>query len=381
MPLTASTEAIGAVSELLSLQLSSRLNNLPVPVGRPSDAQSVEGSRSLNLYLYRIAFDAHLRNTAMDHGQPPPLWLVLHYLLTAFDADHESETTAAHRLLGQGLVALQEMNVLRPPVSLQALTDNPEPLKISFDDAEPGLLNQLFGGHDEPLRLSAAFQVRPVMLATGQPPSLAPLVQSVGPPSAPGVLVLPSLGARLTSIEPARFVAGDVVTLRGLDLAGHDRIRLGGHDLLPLAAQPQDRGDVLRFQLPANTPIAAAGYAVSVSRTLPSGRRMTSTPLLGELLPVVSGVALAGALTPVDGRLAGSFTVSGAQFGGPGEAVFALLFRDGQARLLLEPSAPPGATSASFTVPPAQAQPAGLYRVILRVNGQQAVASPELDWS
>jgi hypothetical protein len=381
MPLSASTEAIGAVSELLSTQLSLRLANLPVPVGRPSDAQLVEGSRSLNLFLYRIAFDPQLRNISLDHGQPPPLWLVLHYVITAFDSDHESETTAAHRLLGQGLVALQEMNYLRPPVSLQALTDNPEPLKISFDDADPELLNKLFSSRDEEYRLSAAFQVRPVMLATGQPPALAPLVQSVGPPTAPGVTVLPSMGARLLAIEPARFVAGDMVTLRGLDLGGYDRIQLGGHALVPLAAQPGDRGDVMRFQLPAASPIAAAGYAVSVSRTLPSGHTMTSSPVLGELLPVVTGVALDGPLTPVDGALAGSFTVSGAQFGGPGESVFATLYRDGQARLLLEPSAPPSATAASFAVPAAQALPTGLYRVIVRVNGQQAVSSPELDWS
>jgi len=385
MALSASTEAIGAVSELLATRVSARLNNLPVLVGRPADAVSVEGSRCLNLFLYRIVFDPHLRSTPVDPGQQPPLWLVLHYLLTAFDLTHESETSAAHRLLGQGLVALQELNYLRPAVSMQALTRNPEPLKLSFDDADPELLSKLFNGNDEQYRLSAAFQVRPVMLSTDAPPEYAPLVQSVGPPGSPGVVVLPSMGARLETIEPARFVAGQVVTLTGLDLGGYDRIQLGGNALVPLAALPEDRGDVMRFQLPANTPIAAAGYAVSVSRTLPSGHTMTSTPVLGELMPVLATAALNGGLTAVDATpnapLFGSFSVTGAQFGGPDESIFAALYMAGAARIQLEPSAPATATGATFTVPAPLALPPGTYRVLLRVNGQQAANSPELVWS
>lgn len=385
MALSASTEAIGAVSDLLSTRISARLSNLPVLVGRPSDAADVQGTRCLNLFLYRVAFDAQMRNTPVDAGQQPPLWLVLHYLISAFDSLHESESSAAHRLLGQGLVALQELNFLRPPVSMQALTRNPEPLKITFDDADPELLSKLYNGNDELFRLSAAFQVRPVMLATDAAPAYAPLVTSVGPPLNPGVAVLPSMGARLTALEPARFQAGEEVTLRGLDLGGYDTILLGGTAVVPLAGQPGDRGDVMRFRLPANTPIAAAGYAVTVSRTLPSGHLMTSSPVLGELMPVLSAVALSGPLTPANGNpgspLFGSFTVTGAQFGGPSESIFAALYRDGAAQVQLEPSAPATATSVTFTVPSALALPAGSYRVLLRVNGQQAVNSPELLWT
>ena len=78
-----SSEAIGAVSDLLSARLSHALANIPVPLGRP-DAGGAQG-RALNLFLYRVGFDPHLRNEPLDRGQPPPLWLVLHYLLTAFD--------------------------------------------------------------------------------------------------------------------------------------------------------------------------------------------------------------------------------------------------------------------------------------------------------
>jgi hypothetical protein len=381
MALNASTEAIGAVSELLSTRVSSRLNNLPVLVGRPSDAPDDLASRGLNLFLYRIGFDGHMRNQPLDVGQQPPMWLTLHYLLTAFDSEDESETIAAHRLLGQGLVALQELNFLRPPVTMAALTANPEPLKITFDEADAELLNKLFSGAEERYRVSAAFQVRPVMLATDAAPSYAPLVQTVGPPGNEGVMVFASMGARLTKIEPAKFIAGDTVTLQGVDLGGYDRINLGGNLLLPLAALPDDRGDVVRFQLPVNTPIAAAGYAVSVARILPTGRTMTSTPLLGELMPVVSGVALDGPLVPAGPNLHGSFIVSGAQFGGPDESIFAALLLDGIALIQLEPSVDPSATTARFTVPEALALAPGNYGVVLRVNGQQALQTPALLWS
>jgi len=385
MALSASTEAIGAVSELLAMRVSSRLSNLPVLVGRPADADAVDASRCLNLFLYRVGFDGHMRNTPLDAGQQPPLWLVLHYLITAFDVDHESETSDAHRLLGQGLVALQELNYLRPSVTMQALTGNPEPLKITFDEADPELLSKLFNGSDEQFRLSAAFQVRPVMLATDAPPSYAPLVTSVGPPLTPGVVVLPSMGARLTSIEPARFRAGERVTLRGLDLGGYDRIQLGGNSIVPLAAEPGDRGDVMRFELPAATPIAAAGYAVSVARTLPSGHDTTSTPLLGELMPVVTGAALSGPLVPASGApgapLSGSFTVTGTQFGGPDESIFAALALDGVSRIQLQPAVPATATTLQFTVPTGLPLPPGNYLVLVRVNGQQAAEAPTLVWS
>src|SRR5947207_952755 len=134
MPLLDSQEAIGAVSDLLRSRISTRLNPMNVLVGRPETAAKANDGRKLNLFLYRVGFDQHLRNEPLDRGQEPPLWVVLHYLLTAFDAQAESDSVDAHRLLGRGLSALQEMNFLRPSAS--QLARNPEPLKITFDEAD-----------------------------------------------------------------------------------------------------------------------------------------------------------------------------------------------------------------------------------------------------
>lgn len=376
---TPSSEAIGATSELLRTRLSSALNNVPVSVSRPEAASG--GQRSLNLFLYGVAIDPHLRNEPLDRGQMPPLWLSLHYLMTAFDDGGDSDSSGAHRLLGQGMTALQGLNYMQAPAVNLALSKNPEPLKLSFDDANVDLLSKLMQGSDEKYRVSIAFQVRPVMLELDSTPSYAPLVKTIGPPASPGIVVLPSLGAVLETIDPERFVAGTTVTLRGTDFAGYDEAILGD-TALPLVPGPEGEAS---FVVPAAALIAANGYGLCISRTLPSGRKITSNALLAELMPVVAGAALNGALTvlPPPGPNAlrhGSFRVTGAQLGGNGASVFATLFGNGVANGLFSAELTSTMTQLDFVVPPAAALPPGNYAVVVRVNGQQAIDSPTLAW-
>jgi hypothetical protein len=376
---TPSSEAIGATSELLRTRLMAAMNNLPVTINRPEAAKG--GGRSLNLFLYGVQVDAQLRNQPLDRGQLPPLWVSLHYLVTAFDDGGESDSSAAHRLLGQGMAVLQSLNFLRPATTSLALARNPEPLKLSFDDANVELLSKLMQGGDEKYRVSVALQVRPVMLELDAPPSWSPLVKTIGPPANPGIVVLPSLGAVVATIEPQRFVAGTTVTLRGTDFAGYDEVLLGSNSL-PLAPGPEGEAS---FVVPAAAAIAANGYGLCIGRTLPSGRKITSNAVLAELMPVVSGAALIGALVvlPPPGPNAlrhGRFRVTGAQLGGSAASAFATLFKDGAAHGLFE--ADPGSTMTQldFTVSPTAALAPGTYAVVVRVNGQQAVDSPLVPW-
>ena len=376
---TPSSEAIGATSELLRTRLSSALNNLPVTVSRPEAASG--GQRSLNLFLYGVAFDPNLRNQPLDRGQMPPLWLSLHYLMTAFDDGGDSDSSNAHRLLGQGMTALQGLNYMQAPPANLALSKSPEPLRLTFDEANVDLLSKLMQGSDEKYRVSIAVQVRPVMLELESPPAYAPLVKTIGPPANPGIVVLPSLGAVLDAIDPGRFVAGMTVTLKGTAFAGYDKAILGDN-LLPLATGPEG---VATFVVPAAAAIAANGYGLCISRTLPSGRTITSNALLAELMPIVTGAALSAPLTilPPPGPNAlrhGSFRVTGTQLGGSAASVFATLFANGVANGLFAADPTSTMTQLAFTVPPAGALPPGNYAVVVRVNGQQAVDSPTLAW-
>src|SRR5215813_10286780 len=151
MALAESGRAIGAVTLLLQDHLLRR--GFDVTIGKPEVAASNDTNAKLNLFLYETTFDPHLRNHSLRNGEAAPLWLVLKYLLTAFDARENSDSAAAHELLGRGIAALNELNFLAldaaaaPAVRL-ALEDNPEPLKLTFDETTADLLSKIMQGTD-----------------------------------------------------------------------------------------------------------------------------------------------------------------------------------------------------------------------------------------
>jgi uncharacterized protein DUF4255 len=375
MALSDSIEAIGAVSGLLQTQLMAA-TKVTVDIGRPESAAGDSG-RKLNLFLYRIGFDASLRNHPLDPGQDAPLWLVLYYLVTAFDGK-ESDSIPAHKLLGKGLAALQGLNFMHPQATDTALAKNPESLKVTFDEADVELLSKIMQGTDEKYRVSAAFQVRPVMIVPDSLPAYAPLVKSVGPLNQ-GPEVMPSLGARLDAATPERFEAGATLTFEGSDLAGYDQAVVGPATF-PIVVTP---AGAFTTVVPVATTLSAGAYPIALSRTLASGHSLTSNAVLGHLLPKVSTVTV-GPLTAQPGTppqpLSGSFTISGRRLGGPGDSIFAALFRDGAARLLLELTGSAAQTSLTATVTDKQALPPGDYYLVLRVNGEQAIDSPLVSW-
>ena len=133
MALADSGRAIGAVTRLLRDHLL-RLG-FEVSVGKPEAAADTNTAAKLNLFLYTVGFDAALRNHTLRDGEVPPLWLVLKYLVTAFDDREESDSAAAHELLGRGLAALHGLGYLRlhPLVELDvrlALENNPNPVLL-----------------------------------------------------------------------------------------------------------------------------------------------------------------------------------------------------------------------------------------------------------
>src|SRR5262249_41609333 len=180
MSLADSGMAIGAVTRLLQDHLLRR--SFVVSIGKPEDAADTDtAAPKLNLFLYETTFDAQLRNVQLRDGEPPPLWLVLKYLLTAFDGDKGSDTPGAHDLLGRGMAALHELNFLRLDPSVDsnvrlALENNPEPLKLTFDETNHDLLAKIMQGTDERYRLSVAFQLRPVMIVPASLPRSSLLV-------------------------------------------------------------------------------------------------------------------------------------------------------------------------------------------------------------
>src|SRR5258706_258829 len=146
MALVNTSRAIGAVSQMLRERLTAALTATVVTVGRPepASASGVAGNLRLNLFLYEVHLDEFLKNESLDEGQPAPLWLVLRYLLTAFDEQGESDSEAAQNVVGAAMRAVHGINFLEPTAGAAApLQDNPNRLKATFDPANVELLSKL----------------------------------------------------------------------------------------------------------------------------------------------------------------------------------------------------------------------------------------------
>lgn len=381
-----SGRAIGAVTRLLQDHLIRR--GFEVSVGRPEAAAAANANAKLNLFLFETAVDAQLRNHSLRNGEPAPLWLVLHYLLTAFDANEDSDSAAAHELLGRGLSALSDINMLALDALVAAdvrlaLENNPEPLKLSFEDSGAELLSKIMQGGDERYRLSVAFQMRPVMIVPGIDPRAALLVgidystvpQTVIGEDGIAIDVIPSLGPVLRRVEPARFEAGERITIFGDDIAADNIEALLGDVQLRVVERHTDRL-VVDVEGSPGTPIADGGAisagerALSVRRRLSPTRVRSGNLLAAGLLPTLQSAAIA----------AGNLHLGGRLLGNDADDVVVVLVRssDGTAARMFETVAAVANQQTIDVAGVAAAVGAGSYRVILRVNNQQAKASPEV---
>lgn len=384
MALADSSRAIGAVTRLLQDQLIRR--GFEVAIGKPEEAAKTNSNQKLNLYLFETRFDPQLRNQALGDGQVPPLWLVLKYLLTAFDVDENSDSAAAHDLLGRGIAALQEIAVLRldalvPLDVRKALENNPEALKLSFEDAPVDLVAKTMQGSDERYRLSVAFQVRPVLIMPATLPRSALLVgvdYSTAPQTVIGrdgvqIEVSASMGATLLRVEPPRVEIGASFTLYGDDLQGSEQEVLLGDVALIVLDRAPDRLKVLAqaasgAPLENGTRLSAGELPLIVRRRLLNQRLRSSNLLAATLLPTLASANWVGNDLHLQGLLLGTGN----------DDVLVLLYREGDgATVRLFDTLTTSADQHSLTIAAAKTGvPAGSYRVILQVNNQQALGSP-----
>ena len=398
MALSDTKEAIAEVSTLLKNHLL-RLSDIgDVTIGRPQDAVTATPP-ILNLFLYEIQFDQGLRQLELDEGQPAPLWLVLKYLLTAFDTDTSrtgdtsSDCVEAHSLLGRGMQSLHELSLSSISKSATALQDNPEELNLKFEDASSDLLSKLMQGSEEQYRCSVSFEVRPVMIATRASSSYSLLVgidytsecivrEDKGIEQIP---VVPSIGPTITAIAPEQFEPGTTLTIRGENLnLSNLSVQLGPIEL-PIIAQSaeflqcqiDDDGDINQGRT-----ISAGSQTLAVSQTLASGRLRSSNLILANLIPVITEVEVATSSEPDIFR---NIDLTGKLLGRDSDTVCVALYQEGKTVKTFdyefESLDPPSTTSVLMrrrlkihddAVPP------GRYRVILSVNHQQARNSPEI---
>ena len=402
MPLAATSRAIGAVSLALKQRIDS-ISGLNVSIGRPSEPSPT--NPHLNLFLYEVAFDPFLKNTPLNEGERPPLWVVLKYLLTAFEAAEDSDSEFAHMHLGSALRAVNTNDLLRldglPAPVIEALEPNPSPLHVTFDESPADLVAKLMQGPDDKVRLSACFQVRPVMIAPTEPGDYSLLVGIDYTPPVPlptepyvGLDVIPSMGPVISEISPIGFEIGEEVTLRGTDMhLSNLSVALGPVELPIVMQQP----DQLRFRVDETAiftgGISAGSYPVNLVQTLSgTGKKRKSNVVIGNLVPTLD-IATESAITviaappppPVLPDTAhGTIDLSGTLLGTDDDDTILALYRDGVVHRSFDvltpipPAPPPGQLARQVVMPPTSAVPVGTYNVILIVNGQQAPQSPAI---
>lgn len=399
MALANTSLAIGAVTRLLADHLNRR-TSYPVNTGRPEASTSVN-TRTLNLFLYEAVFDPSLKNHPLAEGQRPPIWLTLKYLLTGFDETANSDTADAHEVLGQGVSALQELTFLGldtavAPAVASALEDNPEPLKLTFDECSVDLLNKILQASDDEYRLSIAFQVRPVMIVPPERPSFnllvgvdytaTPTALSAAPVA---VAALGSLGPRLAALTPPSFALGEEFEITGEDLHLANLDCQLGPVVLGLTGQSPDRVRVrVDPALGSGTQISAGEHPVTLRQFVPAtGRYRTSNLLAGRLVPSLDSVAVGGLAADVNGNVAATLTFAGRLLGRNEDAILVALYRDGAVARMFDIVKPlpglgdPPDDQQSLTLAilfPARVRP-GAYQVILVVNGSQARQSPTIN--
>ncbi len=402
MALADSTRAIGATTRLLVDHLIRR-TGLNITATHPRAASGADTNPKLNLFLYETAYDPHLKNVSLQEGAPAPLWLVAKYLLTAYDDSGASDTANAHDLIGSGLAGLQEVNFLRLDGSVvtpvrRALENNPEALKVTFEDASADLISKLLQGPDETYRFSVAFQVRPLMIVPEELPSYDLLVgidYETSPPVTIGldgvqIGVLASMGPLLESVQPESFsasvddAAAPVIEIRGQDLhlAGLECVL--GPAPLPVVAQTSDRLSArVGSTVAAGTLISAGEHPLALRQPLPGGRFRPSNLLTARLRPTLATVAPTVAVEPLPvPHVTGNLVLTGNLLGRDVDDVRVALYQAGSVVEMIDVTAPAG-DQTTLTVPlaPERRIPPGGYRIILVVNGQQATNSPTVSLS
>lgn len=399
MTLSDTGKAIGAVTQVLHDGLINSLGQVirDVTVGRPEPPTNQATNPRVNLFLYELRFDASLKNLPLDDGQAPPLWLVLKYLMTAFDKDGESDTIEAHEHLGEAMRVLQGMSFLPlHNTGIAPLVDNPETLKVTFDESPPDLLSKLMQGPDEKYRFSVCFEVRPILIAPDEMPSYSLLVGmdytqdpvKIIAENGVKIPVTPSLGPTLTDLSPSKVEVNSNLTLFGSDLNLSGVEPYLGEVKLPVIERHFDRLVCLvDGEIAVGNKISAGSQEVLVVQPLDGNKTTSSNPLVVGLLPSLTE-ATPNSLATADQKIYGNIDLKGILLGTDKDAVFIGLYSKGRTVKAFDklgdvrpPPTPPVApqTLRRLSIAEDDAIAAGDYRVILRINGQQARNSPQVN--
>ncbi|RZQ59321.1 DUF4255 domain-containing protein [Amycolatopsis suaedae] len=330
-------KAIAAVTEALVSVIHSGVKDIQglgaidVTAAPPHSLTGDPQAIRVNLFLYQVEVEGSLRNTDRLDVLPgetgePPLPLVLRYLVTPYLGDDDD--VKAHLLLGEAIQMLHSRTVLtradltRTPGRIidsdivQAL----DRVRVTWHPMSENDIYSLWSAFSTPYRLSAAIEVKPVLIDSLRPSRSAVPVLTRGKddvgPRADGRLSSPfpaldsatglTVDDRGNEFAEPVAVLADTVVLGGVNLGGAVRVLLTH----PLLDEPEEIRDFVsvgerevRFLLPGEHDRFPAGrWTVAVEVATVDGPVVTNEVFL-PVGPVVDEF-------PLEVTLSGTGTAS-----------------------------------------------------------------------
>jgi hypothetical protein len=260
--------AIGLVSQSLQNLLKGEISLEPVPEVTVLGPDESGEQRRLNLFLYKIEEHAFLKNQewqirpGTNQLAPPPLSLKLRYLLTAYAPnDSESQNSAAHAILGEGMRIIYEFPVIPAVYLANGLQPAREEIRVVLCNSDLNELSTMWSTFSRPFRPSVTYEVSVVQIdplpAAQQP--MAPRVRQIGRPE----IRAPFQPPTIMGMSPNSGTAGTVVTFSGRHLSGR-RVYLRVSGELIVNGQELS-GDSFTATVPATLPTGFHEIRVDVS--------------------------------------------------------------------------------------------------------------------
>jgi len=279
------------------------LNDTTVTVLPPDKARGSNNNNQLNLFLYQLLPDAAWRNmnipSQVANGETgnPPLPLVMHYMLTSFGRDNDTNIPFGHYLLGQAMSVLFDhallgadeiRNATAVALPVSNLDKQVERVRITLQPLTLEEISKLWTGLATQYRLSVVYEVS-VALIESTASTRAPLPVLTRGPDDKGfqsqsslTSPFPFLDGLLLPINQAAARSGDTLTLTGLHLSGtsvgvvfNNPFFPAPVELVPSAATDSSVSVVLSGA-PAVWPAGLYTVAVMVQRPTETFRRSTS---------------------------------------------------------------------------------------------------------
>jgi hypothetical protein len=252
---------IGRVSESLRNLLEGEMaSGAHVTLLSPADTSTHQ--TRVNLFLFRVAPNAHLRNLEWlpkpgesNRIVPPPLALNLHYLLTPYaPVDPQVGQADAQAVLAEAMRVLHDHALLPADYLEEGL--RPGEVKVVLHGGDVDELATIWTALNADYRLSAVLEVAYAAVPSAREAPLPRRVEEIA------LGVVPSdRRPSLTGIDPRAGVAGSSLTVHGTDLRGWAAsVRIGDD----VAALDVTLDDDAAFAVTVPADLAPGIYIVTV---------------------------------------------------------------------------------------------------------------------